>query len=515
MPESGAESPKTLNKSTTGGRLFKNALFNSVSRLLSVIVLLATTPYLVRKLTVDGFGIFALMTSLVGYYGLLDLGMGQGLIKFIAQYRAVDNHEAMSQAINASLWVQGLLGMLGAACLFAFCRPLLILLHVPDPFFADAVFALRISIVGYFFTMLTGSFSSVLMGLQRYDLTATIAIISNIFLNILFVVLLKLGLGLREVVGLNAAFALVNFLIYYFLVRRLLPGWRYSVRVNLVHFRRQLKFSIYMFIAQLSSIISNYFVRFICGFYGGPAAVTLYVIPTRILGAYLNLLNSSFQVVFPFSSELGSLRDRVRIKKLFSQGATLFSALLFPVLLMMIVFAKPILRLWIGAAFAESGWLILVLLGWSTLIAASSTLPNLIALGLGYSRLIGIFSIFSILFYAVLLPLFTRRWGVPGTAWAMLISTLPGIVLVVCIAWRILGADALAFFKHVFGFHLIPCLLALIVVLLRPAVFFQASLPYLAGLSFLLVAFYVLMMFRFKYLAWDAVWKNIKMIREA
>src|SRR5207302_8928186 len=60
---------------------------------------------------------------------------------------------------------------------------------------------------GFFFTMLAGTFSSVLMGLQRYDLTSRVSVATNAGLNLAVVALLWAGWGLKGAVIASAAAA--------------------------------------------------------------------------------------------------------------------------------------------------------------------------------------------------------------------------------------------------------------------------------------------------------------------
>ena len=74
-------------KYTDKFQLIKNSIFNVGGWGLNTLTLLILTPFFVWKLTLEGYGIYILLTSLVGFYNLLDFGLGQGIIKFIAQYK--------------------------------------------------------------------------------------------------------------------------------------------------------------------------------------------------------------------------------------------------------------------------------------------------------------------------------------------------------------------------------------------------------------------------------------------
>src|SRR5438094_9823521 len=87
-------------------KVARNALYNSGAWAVSVLIAILVTPYLVRKLGTEGYGVYALLTSLVGYFSLMDLGLGQGVTKFVAQYVAQDDAEAVASSIGSALSVQ-------------------------------------------------------------------------------------------------------------------------------------------------------------------------------------------------------------------------------------------------------------------------------------------------------------------------------------------------------------------------------------------------------------------------
>lgn len=113
-------------------QLIKNSGWYSGGFIIITLVALLITPLLVWKLGVEGYGIYILITSLVGYYGILDLGLGQGLIKFVAEYNAKNDSESLSNAINAAIVVQMVMGLLASILLIIFASNIVDLLKISE-----------------------------------------------------------------------------------------------------------------------------------------------------------------------------------------------------------------------------------------------------------------------------------------------------------------------------------------------------------------------------------------------
>jgi len=493
-------------------KVFKNALYNSGAWIVTVFILLIATPYIVHKLTIEGYGIYALLTGLVGYYGLLDLGLGQGVIKFVAQYKTVGNDEAISRSINAALWVQVVTGLIGSAVLVILAEPILRLFRISSAFWVDAKLGLYLSAIGFFFKMISGTLSSVLMGLQRYDITSKVGVATNSLLTLIIVLVLYLGAGLKEVIFLTVASAVIVFAIYFLITRQELPQWQFSFALDKAYFKVLFSFSGFLFMSRVSFLFSNYIVRFVVGFFLGPAAITFYVVPSKLITAFGGFLSSASGVLFPFASELDAHKNRKKVQKTFAEASKIFAALSIPVFLTIFIFSKPILTTWMGKEFAEKGWFVLRLLAFSSLIGSLTTVPNLITMGLGYSKVIGIFSVMTVVFYIILLPPFTKLWGIEGTAWAMLGATIPGIALVIYETTKIIHLRISHYARNVFGFHILPVAASLFFATLVPNFGFHSTI-WMSILSVLLLALYFGLMVVLKWIPLASLVERLKIDR--
>ncbi len=491
-----AEPGGPLPEFTPLRQILKNALFNSGAWAINIILTLITTPFILHKLTVEGYGIYTLLLGLVAYYNLLDLGISQGVVKYVAEYEAKRDYAKINVLINIALWIQTCTGLFGSVTLIAFAEPILRLLKVPPSYFSDTKSGLYAIAGGFFFTMLSITLSSVLMGLQRYDVTSKVNIISNSLLTIVIVVALFMGAGLREVVYLITTSAIIVFIAYLWSVKQNLPRWQFFFPKEGNLFLELFQFSGFLFMSRISSTFGEYIVRFIVGFLLGPAAVTFYIIPWKLLIAIGGLLSSAAAVIFPYASEVSALEDKMRIQKTFVEASRVYASCSIPLHLILIAFSKPILTIWMGTDFAEKGWFVLSLLAFSTLLGSLSTVPNLITMGLGYARIIGLFSILTFISYVTLVPTFTKLWGIEGTAWGMLGSVAPGLVLVVYETKRIIGLGIWYYVKNILWFHVIPLMASLAFTYLFLRTMPAETTVWTLGLIPLLLAVYFSLMVR-------------------
>ena len=448
-------------KKSSVQKVIKNSVFNSSAWVVTLALNILFLPFIVDKLTVEGYGIYALLTSIVGYYNLFDLGLGQGVIKYVAEYKTKKDFTAINRSINAALWVQLITGFFCSLFLLIFADNILSLLKVSPDFLDVAKNGLHICTVGFFFTFLSGTLISVLMGLQRYDLSSLVNVSTNFFLILFTLILLFAGAGLREVILLHNIFAFLSFIVCLIIVSKQLPLWRFSFKIDIPYFKKLFNFSFYLFIGKISGLFSNYIVRFIISAFLGPKAVTYYVVPQKIITAFGGLLSNASTVLFPYTSELSAENNFNKIQETFIKTSRMFAAISVPVFLAISVFAKPFLIFWMGKDFLLEVGFVLNIIALSTILGSSTTVPNLMTMGCGYSKIIGTFSIITVIICTISLPLFTKLWGIEGTAVAMLIARIPGCLMIIYVCKYVFHLSIKDYIKKVFGFHFYPFLIAI------------------------------------------------------
>ena len=233
------------------------------------------------------------------------------------------------------------------------------------------------------------------------------------------------------------------------------PGLEFNVSIV----KKFIRYSINIFLSKLSALFSTYLVRYFLAYFLTPAAVTLYVVPNKLLGAVGGVLSSGANSLFPFVSTLHARNDKDSIRQSYLKAASIFAGIAIPSFLFIAFFSKPILTVWMGADFADKTWLLLAIISISSLMASASTVPNLVILGMGNSRLIAVFSIISICVYIILVPWLTYSFGLIGCAAALLINSAVSIGIVFKYCLRYLSISVSNFFKSTYNVHIIPVII--------------------------------------------------------
>jgi len=466
-------------------KVFTNAAWNSGSFALIAFLMLLTTPFFVKKFGIEGYGIYILITSLMGYYGLLDLGLGESLIKFIAEYYTKDDLNSITKAINSAIIIQSLIGCVASVLLVILAHPIVHLLKISESLSGTAEFGISVYSLGFFFTMISSALSSAVKGLQRFDISSKVDSITSISVTLITVILVLAGYGLKECLVANVFVNFIMFLSYIIVVRNLIPSWIPKFDLDLKYLRSFFGFSFYLFLSKLSGIFANYIVRFVVSAFLSPVAVTYYVVPSKLTGAIGGFMGGAVNSLFPYASALNSSNDKEGIRAAFLKGSRTFAGIAAPISFTLILLSKPILAFWMGPDFAEKSWIVLSVLAMGSFIGSLSAIPNIIIMGIGNSRLVGHFALISLVFYVMLVPPFTSFYGILGTSIALLINSSIMILYVIYKTSLFLKVSRTEFLKTVITPHayslIILCLLFYFCYFLFPV---SISLAFVIGIAY-------------------------------
>ncbi len=314
--------------------------------------------YLARVLGAEALGVYALGMTLIGFVGMFGtLGLPGSAVRFVASYQA----EGRFKELHALLWRGG--GLLLAvnavmvAALMTFGRFLARrFYHSPELVHYLPWFALIMPL-----SSIVNFYGKVLAGYRDVKLRTLIVNVIGSPLNMLLTVLLiTLGMGLGGyLLGqiLSAAAVLVLLLAA---VRHFTPAAARFSALPGSHPRREVwNFSAAMLGIGFLEFLISQVDKIALGYYRTAREVGVYSVATAIV-VYVPLILSSVNQIFaPTIADLHTRGDLALLSRLFQSLTKWVVGLTLPLALVIIVFARPFMRIF-GHEF-EYGWPILII----------------------------------------------------------------------------------------------------------------------------------------------------------
>ena len=82
--------------------ILKNVGSSWFSLGINVVLGFFLSPFILHRLGDAAFGIWVLIFSITGYYGIFDLGIRSSVVRYIAKFTAVDDKEGLARFFNCS-----------------------------------------------------------------------------------------------------------------------------------------------------------------------------------------------------------------------------------------------------------------------------------------------------------------------------------------------------------------------------------------------------------------------------
>lgn len=343
-------------------RVFRSVASNYVGEAAAVVTGVVLTPFILRRLGVEHFGLWALATGLVSYGAVLDLGISGAVVKYVAEHGARGELGRARGLVATALRLYTALGILAVALSGVVAAVLPRVVHLSAEHRQLALWLILLSGFGLGVAIPCGTALSVLRGLQRFDLVNLLAVPGILLTGAGTVVVLLLGGDVLGMVGVGIATTTAMQVPAVWLVRKLAPELRFGWRGGSIGLARTVfSFSSSVAVVQLAGILTVKLDTAVVGGARGVAAVTPYALAQR-LAQLVELVTKQFlKVILPLATEIGARNDRESLRSLFLSGTRLTLAASLPVAIGLAVLSPQILTLWVGADYARYSDLVVIL----------------------------------------------------------------------------------------------------------------------------------------------------------
>lgn len=404
----------------------KNAIYNAIGFIFPVLVGLFTTPYIVHKLNPEVYGIYVLAISLMGLLSFLDLGFGQGIIKFVSHYEAKQDYERINDIINTSLIINLIMGVFGFLIIFFSSEFLAVkIFKVHENYLSISIMAFKIVSAGFLLNILISVFSNIPRALQRYDISVKIQNLIWFLSIISSIVLLYFGYGLVEMLLFYVFFQLFGLILYYYYSKKLLPSLKVSFYFKKDIFKEIFGFSIY---TSLNAITGNIVFRvdkMIIAHFLGISAVTYYQIPFMLSQMANGFITSIIQFLIPSVSFINAIGDKEKLKGIYVKYTRYVFAISIIIFSGLVLLGKPFLLVWIGRDIAEISYPVLVIISTVFFFISISNVGYYFYNGLGKSEINMLSSFVGACSYLIAVFLLIPKYQLVGAAIAFCFILVP------------------------------------------------------------------------------------------
>jgi len=419
--------------------VFSNASLNLVASLLPLPLALVTVPAVIRGFGVDRYGVLATAGVVLAYLALLDVGLGRASTRFLA--RSLGEGAATTAdtfwtvaLLAAAIGVAGGLGILAAAGPLA--RHVL---RVPEALAGDAAAAFRALALAAPFVVVLPALLGALEARRRFDLVAAISVPTAALGLLAPLAVLPWTTSLLPVVVAIAVVQAAACAVTLAVCRRAVPGIGAPARPRLRVVRELLGYGRWVAVSNVVGPLMVNADRLVIGAVLSVRDVGFYAAPYDLVTRLSLVPSSVMRALFPlFSADRTA--DVREARRLAVDGARAVALVMGPLAVAIVALAPDLLRLWLGAEFAERSHATLQLLAVGVTVNALAMVPFWLLQGIGRPDVCAKFHLLELALYVPLLLLLLRWQGITGAAlaWTLRVTLDGGLLLAA--SHRLVGA---------------------------------------------------------------------------
>lgn len=418
--------------------LRRHTLWNVVGIAAPFLIGVVTIPYLIKSIGLEAFGVLTLIWALIGYFSLFDFGLGRALTQQVSEARSLGAEQEIPSLIKTGLQLTVFTGCLGGLLLAALSGKLANdWLNVTPDLVETTCYGLLIAAIGIPLTTVTSGLRGLL---EAYDDFKTVNILRMLLGTANFVLpvvcIWTLGTSLVwMILSLVVARAIVMYM-HWRLVNRRCPDFWAQAHGRKDQLTRLLPFGIWMSVSNIISPLMVSADRFAISSILGASVVAFYTVPFEMLIRILILPSALASATFPrLARELTNNPNEAQ--RLYRKSLGIIAVVLFALCSATALGSYKILDLWLGADFAEQGWMIVCVMSLGIFFNGIAHVPFGLIQAAGDARTTAQLHIVEFMLYVPMLLVGLKAWGILGAPIAWTIRVFIDLLALLLFAKRI------------------------------------------------------------------------------
>jgi O-antigen/teichoic acid export membrane protein len=408
-------------------------------------------------LGLDDDGLWVVVMAIVGYGGMLELGVQTAVIKLVAQKHAVDDREGLQRVVStAYAFFQGA-GLLVGGVL-ALVVPVVVDRLTSAPQNSETL-RLLLVILGAntavcFPTYVLGG---VLFGLQRYVAKSVLDMLLVTINALLTFAALERGMGIVGLALVKTVVDVAGIASLAVMARIIMPELKIRLgKVSVSSFRELFGLGGKIFISSTTTRIAANTEPVLISAILSNAWTAVFSVPKRLVEYVKTISMTATTGFMPMFSELQGRGDMRRVAQIYEQYTRYILLLVIPFISAVMVLGVPFIRLWVGEELAARGGSLVYYLSVAFLFDSLQPLVWRLMIGIGRVDFLVAVSAAGSMAYLALGALLVHMYGIDGIGIAAVAVMLFNQVCYLPHVSRVLGISPL---KHLFDCQLIPLIL--------------------------------------------------------
>lgn len=341
------------------------AIMSYASVIINTLVTLVFVPFLIRSIGQSEYGLYSLVSSIIGYLTVLDLGFGDAIVVYTSKYHSQKKYTEEKKLHGMFNVIYTIIGIVAA------------ILGITLYFNVELIFGQTMSTIelhkakimmlilsfNLFITFSFSIYSAIVSAYEKFVFQKLLSLLSTILKPLIMIPLLIFGFKsialVLVITGLNLALSLSN---YIFCKRSLKINIK-SEKFDRNLFKEIFSYSFFIFLNVIVQKVNYSVDHFVLGAVSGTIAVSIYSVAGQFSNLFRNIASSCSNVMLPKISKMISRNSSdEELSNEFIKLGRLQWYIIFLILSGFIIFGKQFIYFWVGDSYNTSYYIALILL---------------------------------------------------------------------------------------------------------------------------------------------------------
>lgn len=333
------------------------AVLNYIIIGLNTLVGLAYTPYMLRCLGQNEYGLYSLVASIIAYLTILDFGFGNAIVRYTAKFRAEGKKKEQWEMFGMFLIVYSFIGLIaiGGGLALYFNIDALFDRTMTDSDLSQARIMMLLLTFNLAFTFPLSIFGSIITAYENFVFQRLVNIFRIIFSTGVLVLVLAIGFKAVALVVVQTAFNLLTLIINLIYCKKKL---KIKVVFGKFNWPFVKEISVYSFWIFLNAIMDKIYWgtgQFVLGAISGTVAVAIFSVAILLQQMYMTFSTAISSVLLPkVTAMVAHSKSDKELSELFIRTGRIQCLIMSFILCGFIVFGHRFIEIWAGPIYADS-----------------------------------------------------------------------------------------------------------------------------------------------------------------
>ncbi len=341
------------------------AFLSYVSVIISTLVSLVYTPFLIRNLGQSEYGLYSLVASIIGYLTILDLGFGNAIIVYTSKYHKQEKYNQEEKLHGMFMIIFFIIGIIATLI------GIILYFNVGNLFNATMT-ANEITKMKTLMLILTFNlaisfpfsiYQSIISAYENFVFLKVVSILNTIIKPLIMIPILFMGyksIAMAIIVTvINVAVMLLN---YVYCRSKLKVKVKYK-GFDLSLFKEIFSYSFFIFLGVIVDKVNWSVDTFILGAVSGTIAISLYTVASQINNLFISLSGAFSSILLPKISKMVAeeASDESLTNEFIKVGRIQY-LIIFLLASGFVLFGKEFIIAWAGYEYTNSYYIAIILI---------------------------------------------------------------------------------------------------------------------------------------------------------